>query len=190
MSEKFRDKYRIPSARAQWHSYNEGVFFVTICTRNMECYFGEIVKNNDVKAMELTELGRCVEQFLANMESLHPGVRLLDSVVMPNHIHILLYLSKPPVRSFQNENVAARIRTRNAAPVESMRKISNRKGRLSVLIGSFKGSVTKFAKENKILFDWQPRFYDHIVRNRDEFLRIRKYIDENVANWGSDCFNA
>ncbi len=46
MSEKFRGKYRIPSARAPWHNYNEGVFFVTICTRNMDCYFGEIVKNN------------------------------------------------------------------------------------------------------------------------------------------------
>ena len=190
MSEKFRDKYRIPSARAPWHSYNEGVFFVTICTRNMECYFGEIVKNNEVKTMKLTELGRCVKQFLDNMESIHSGVRLLDSVVMPNHIHILLHLSKLTAHPCQAENVTARIRTRYAVPIESMSKISSRKGRLSVLIGSFKGSVTKFAKENKILFDWQPRFYDHIVRNRDEFLRIRKYIDDNVANWESDCFNA
>lgn len=189
MSEKFRGKYRIPSARASWHNYNEGVFFVTICTRNMECYFGEIVKNNDVKTMELTELGCYVKQSLTNMGSLHSGVRLLDSVVMPNHIHILLHLTKSPKPPSQTEN-AARVRTRYTVPVESMRRISNRKGRLSVLIGSFKGAVTKFAKENKILFDWQPRFYDHIVRSRDEFLRIRKYIDQNVANWESDCFNA
>ena len=124
MFEKFRDKYRIPSARAQWHSYNEGVFFVTICTCNMDCYFGEIVKNNDIKTMVLTELGRCVAHYLANMESLHSGVRLLNSVVMPNHIHILLHLTKPSVPASQTEKVAGRVRTRYAVPVESMRKIS------------------------------------------------------------------
>ncbi len=100
----------------------------------------------------------------------------------------MLHLTKLSAPTSQTEKVAGRVRTRYAVPVESMRRISNRKGRLSVLIGSFKGAVTKFAKENKILFDWQPRFYDHIVRNRDEFLRIRKYIEENVKNWELDCF--
>ncbi len=41
--EKFQNKYCIPSARANWHNYNGGVYFVTICTKNREHYFGEIM---------------------------------------------------------------------------------------------------------------------------------------------------
>ena len=40
--EKFQNKYCIPSARANWHDYKGGVYFVTICTKNREHYFGEI----------------------------------------------------------------------------------------------------------------------------------------------------
>ena len=40
--EKFQNRFRIPSARANWHDYNGGVYFVTICTKNREHYFGEI----------------------------------------------------------------------------------------------------------------------------------------------------
>ena len=43
MSEKFQDQYRIPSARAPWHNYNGGIYFVTICTAGHAHYFGEIV---------------------------------------------------------------------------------------------------------------------------------------------------
>jgi len=43
-SEKFRNRYRISSARSQWWDYgNNATYFVTICTANRECYFGEIV---------------------------------------------------------------------------------------------------------------------------------------------------
>ena len=40
--DKYQNKYRVPSARANWHDYNGGVYFVTICTKNREHYFGEI----------------------------------------------------------------------------------------------------------------------------------------------------
>jgi len=31
--DKFQDKYRIESARAKWHDYDNGFYFVTICTK-------------------------------------------------------------------------------------------------------------------------------------------------------------
>lgn len=42
--DKFQNTYRIPSARADWHGYGGGVYFVTICTQNREHYFGEIMR--------------------------------------------------------------------------------------------------------------------------------------------------
>ena len=52
--ERFQNQYRIPSARAKWHDYNGGMYFVTVCTRNRKHFFGEI--HNGV--MHLTEIGK------------------------------------------------------------------------------------------------------------------------------------
>ena len=62
----FRNKYRIPSARAVWHDYNGGAYFVTICTKDMAHFFGEIVDGE----MCLTEIGRCADEQLRNALSL------------------------------------------------------------------------------------------------------------------------
>ena len=70
-----------------------------------------------------------------------------------------------------------------------MQDIAHHRGRLSTAIGGFKQSVTRFARQNGIAFSWQPRFHDHIIRTLDEFYRISEYIENNVANWESDCFN-
>ncbi len=40
--DKFQNRFRITSARAYWHDYNGGIYFITICTKNREHYFGEI----------------------------------------------------------------------------------------------------------------------------------------------------
>ena len=54
MSDKFQNKYRIPSARAQWWDYRHtGAYFETIVTHDRECFFGNIIE----KKMELTPLG-------------------------------------------------------------------------------------------------------------------------------------
>ncbi|HRC31964.1 MAG TPA: transposase, partial [Bacteroidia bacterium] len=44
MPDKFKNKYRIPSARLQtWDYASEGFYFITICTKNRKHFFGEIV---------------------------------------------------------------------------------------------------------------------------------------------------
>ena len=52
-----------------------------------------------------------------------------------------------------------------------------------------KSAVTKFANKNRIVFAWQTRFYDHIIRNQSEMNRIVDYIENNPALWDSDCYN-
>lgn len=55
--DKFQNKYRIPSARLQGWDYGEnGAYFVTICTHNRECYFGDILEGK----MILSEMGMIV----------------------------------------------------------------------------------------------------------------------------------
>jgi len=63
MSDKFQDKYRIQSARAQWWDYAwNAPYFVTICTAHREHYFGEIHSDHQ-NTMQLSEIGQLAEKF-------------------------------------------------------------------------------------------------------------------------------
>lgn len=52
--DKFRNLYRISSGRASWWNYGRtGAYFITICTKNREHFFGEITNG----IMHLSHLG-------------------------------------------------------------------------------------------------------------------------------------
>ncbi|HKO79367.1 MAG TPA: hypothetical protein VJU78_03190, partial [Chitinophagaceae bacterium] len=62
------------------------------------------------------------------------------------------------------------------------------KNTISSMVGSFKSVVTKKCNEHNFTFGWQSRFHDHIIRDNDEFNRIKNYIANNPANWEQDKF--
>ncbi|MDP2889248.1 MAG: hypothetical protein Q8P34_09845 [Bacteroidota bacterium] len=92
MSDKFQNKYRIPSARLQNWDYGwNAAYFITICTQNRECYFGKIVDDQ----MILSEIGTIVQQYWNAIPTHFPFVELGEFVVMPNHIHGIIIINKP-----------------------------------------------------------------------------------------------
>lgn len=89
--EKFKGKYRISSHRAQWWDYTkDAAYFITICTKNKELYFGEIVNQN----MNLSTVGKIARRCWNEIPSHFKHVKLGSFVVMPNHIHGILILNK------------------------------------------------------------------------------------------------
>ena len=62
-------------------------------------------------------------------------------------------------------------------------------GSLGVIINQFKRVCTIYARNNKIDFNCQSRFHDHIIRNNDEFLKIKNYIVNNPINWNNGIEN-
>ena len=92
---KFKDRFRIPSARAEWHDYNDGVYFVTICTHHRKHHFGEIVTGHGgQKMMILTEIGKHANKCIPKIESIHPEITIPVWVVMPDHIHLVIIVGK------------------------------------------------------------------------------------------------
>ena len=201
----YQNRFLVPSARAAWHDYNGGLYFITICTSGREHYFGEIADGQ----MHLSEIGTFTDESIRKMESLHNDVRVPLYVVMPNHIHLIMIVeptapadanvripTTPNVETpyydvSTNGNDVSTINnvTANAAPRnETMQKIANQCGRVSHIISRFKTAVTKYANDNGLVFGWQPRFHDHIVRNQNEINGIAEYIENNVANWETDCY--
>ena len=92
MAQLFNNKYRIPSARLNnWNYANEAMYFVTICTKNRENYFGEIINPGDhtIPKIKPTIIGEIAHSEWYKSIELRPDMNLElgEFVVMPNHIH-------------------------------------------------------------------------------------------------------
>jgi len=86
----FQNRYRIESARLMnWDYRNEGAYFITICTRNKEHFFGEITN----EMMKLSTAGAIVKGFWYEIENHFMNVTLDVFTVMPNHIHGIILLN-------------------------------------------------------------------------------------------------
>ena len=172
---KFKNKYRIKSARVAWHDYNKGVYFITICTKDRECFFGKISN----KKMILSEIGEYTEEQVKTIPEHHPKTVIPQWVIMPNHIHMIVEIN-------DCDNVVRKesLNCKN----QDMQKISNKQGLLSTVMCGFKQSIKNFAISKNIRFDWQTRFHDHIIRNEIALEHISEYIENNVLRWSEDCF--
>jgi REP element-mobilizing transposase RayT len=173
MNEKYKNKYRIASARAVWWDYGwAGAYFITIITRNRVHCFGNI-KN---QCMILSPVGVLANVFWHEIPNHAPNVDLGAFVVMPDHFHGILILSPP-------DSV---VETRHALPLQkpAENRFQNQgKNTVSSLVGSYKSAVTRHANRLGLEFAWQPRFHDHIIQNDAEYQRINDYIENNPLKW-------
>ncbi len=192
MADKYQNKYRIPSARLPaWDYSSNAAYFITICTTNREYFFGEIIDGK----MQLSETGKMANHFWLEIPNHFLFVTLDEFVVMPNHIHGIIVIDKPVDNNGGNvagnvtnvDNVAGNV-INQIKPLPHPRFHNQGKNTISAMVGSFKSAVTKCCNENKFPFGWQSRFHDHIIRDNDEFIRIRNYIINNPANWKEDKF--
>jgi putative transposase len=203
--DKFQKKYRIASARATWWNYGwNGAYFITICTKNREHFFGKIEDNK----MKLSSIGILADVFWHEIKNHVENIELGAFVVMPNHIHGILVLDKPEIvvesnTTPVNRNVetghALSLQTPNQTIIQmkspALERFRNQgKNTVSSIIGSYKSAVTKHCSRlnltdaDGVFFGWQTRFHDHIIRNNDEYQRINDYIETNPGNWGKDKF--
>lgn len=170
---KFKGRYRIEFARLRsWDYSSPGWYFVTVCTRNKETFFGDVVCGE----MCLSEAGRIVSDEWMKTEIIRSNIRLDEWIIMPNHIHGILVIVD---------------RTTNVeAPRRGVSTITKWKpGTLGAIINQFKSISTKRIRRAGFpAFAWQPRFYDHIIRNDDALSRIRTYIQNNPQKWDSDRY--
>ncbi len=191
--EKFQNKYRIKSARAYWHDYGGGAYFITVCTKDHKHFFGKI----DNAVIQLSPMGQFLYENIQNVTSHYPYAEIQLFVVMPNHWHAIVFIDENKIPYMRGNVTTCNIVETGRAPSlqyhlsinEKMQRIDSFKGWLSVTIGGIKSSVTQFAHKNNIDFTWQTRFHDRIIRNQNEFDRITDYIENNPARWHTDCFN-
>ncbi len=198
--------------RAKWHDYNEGIYFVTICTHNKVHTFGKIHRNE----MYLSELGKITNDCILDLVN-HHDVEVHNSVVMPNHVHLVV--GARPAAPVETEHTSPNPSNINlgclkppiyGTPTDNFHHNSQ----LAVIVGSFKAAVTR--KYRKMLREantaewtrqdftrawqatplpapsspiWQRLYHEHIILSQTAYDNIMQYVDENVARWNNDVFN-
>lgn len=160
------------------YSSNHG-YFVTICVHNHRNLFAEIKSEDSV----LSPSGKMISKWWMELENKFPEIVLDQSIIMPNHIHGIIFL-------FNEHPVGDDLRV---VPKNIIPDISENQTRISLsrIIQWFKTMTTneyiRGVKENNYPpFDkhlWQRSFYDRIIRNEKELENIRNYILYNPLKW-------
>ena len=162
------------TTRLKNYNYNwMSSYFITICTKEHKCILGEISKayiENDGGSIEkkiavsacvnLTEIGKIVEKFIESSKSAYEDIIVENYVIMPNHIHLLLYVA-------HNEKET----TKTSAAIPNY-------------VSALKYHINKECGENI----FQRSYHDHIVRGEKDYDKIWDYIDGNPITWKEDCF--
>jgi REP-associated tyrosine transposase len=177
MNEKQEPRRR--SLRLAGFDYSQPAnYFVTICTQGKKCIFGYVSGTE----MCLSSAGAAVQEAWFDLPNRFPPVALRELVVMPNHLHAIVGLTRPtePLKAGAASGAPTR---RTCAPSYPT---------LGLVIRAFK-SISAIAIN--LILDrrgeavWQRNYYEHIVRNIEEYDRIRKYIVENPSHWHDDPEN-
>lgn len=157
------------SNRLKGYSYSQnGIYFLTVCTKNKQCVFGRIVGDGDldVPQMILSDYGKIVEKYIQSIERAYSDITLMNYVIMPNHIHMIAML-------YSDDNVYHECKTKTSA-----------NDTIPIMISAFKKLVNKEIGSDI----WQRSYHDHIIRSEKGFNTIWEYVDDNPARWKKDCF--
>lgn len=175
------DIHNRKSIRLKGYDYSqEGLYFITICTKNRENLFGEIVgagssRPNDnlmldikEKRIILNKIGMVIEEEYINLKNKYKNIKCHEYVIMPNHFHCLIEIIK--------------------------HQEGGKTPALPEIIGYFKFQTTKKynemleIKNERFLSLWQRNYYENIIRNEKRHFQVIEYIENNPINWVEDRY--
>ena len=130
-------------------------------------YFGEIVREGeDLSYLQATSIGQVANDNWLKIPKFSPFVELNDFVVMPNHLHGILFINKPDKESWEQN------------------KFGSQSQNLASVMRGYKSSVKTYSTLNNIDFAWQAKYHDHVIRNEKEYRNIiKQYIRNNPEQW-------
>ncbi len=150
------------SIRLRDYDYGQtGAYFITICTQNRECLFGEIIDDD----MQLNDAGRIVKTIWQEIPIHYPQVELDEFVIMPNHFHAIFYIRPPEQGAASSAPTVGQIMRR----FKSMSAIAVNKS---------------LPRSSQPL--WQRNYWERVVRDEKELHGLQEYILNNPRQWTQD----
>jgi len=146
-----------------------GAYFITICTQNRECLFGEIVADE----MQLDSVGLIVKKIWQEIPIHYPQLALDEFVVMPNHIHGIINLHRRDLG------------TASSAPME-FRCIVPTLGKIMRRFKSMSAIAVNKSLGRSLQPLWQRNYWERVVRDEKELHAMQEYIANNPRQWELD----
>jgi len=164
----YPQKHHRRSIRLRNYDYSQvGAYFITVCTKNRECFFGEI-ENGEIT---LNEYGMIVEKEWLRTEKMRSNIQMDKYIVMPNHFHGIIIINTncrggvtPPLRKYTLGQIVAYFKYQTTKQINQIRNTTG-------------------------IPVWQRNYYDHIIRNEKALENIRWYIEGNPVLWEYDHEN-
>ena len=190
------------SIRLKGYDYSQaGLYFITICIQDRECFFGNIVNGemilNDAGKMADNEWGKIPDRFI--------NVQLHEHIVMPNHFHAIMEIVGATLVVAPDGTTVAPVGT-TVAPGNEI--VGNENGQpqgiaptkpktVGDIVGAFQSIVTVEYIRGVKQLDWPPfngklwqrNYWEHIIRDEQSYHRISNYIINNPNNWKGDKFH-
>jgi REP element-mobilizing transposase RayT len=156
--------------RLKEYDYSQpGYYFITICTANRRCIFGEV----DHDRLVLSNIGEIVNKWWHNISEHFPNVELDEMQIMPNHVHAIVIIKSEARAGSANPNAFLGMPT------------------LGQIVAYWKYQVVKeIHRDLSPTMDiWQDRYFDRILRDEKALEAARNYIRENPLKWSLDSEN-
>ena len=154
-----------------------GMYFVTICTygrvERLSKIVGETLRGLPHAIVRYSRFGKVVDFRWRQIEKRFDNVSVGEYVIMPNHVHGIIEIHGRVTRG----------RPRRVSPTSLFDVLYWFKSITTsdYVHGVQQGSFDRFDKRL-----WQRSYYDHIIRNNEDLIRIMKYIHENPSKWHDD----
>ena len=163
------------SIRLKDYDYSEnGYYYVTICTKNREEYFGKIIN----RKMHYSQIGEIVCKEWIRTEQIRENIKMDKFVVMPDHLHGIVIIEN-------GIHVGAYCNT----PLQT-NKFRSPSNNLGAIIMGFKSSVKRWCNKNNFKhFQWQRNYYEHVIRDEKDLYEKRNYIINNPLKWKMNTNN-
>ena len=176
-------KHHRRSIRLKGYDYTQaGAYFVTICTQDRMCLFGEITEGK----MRLNDAGEIVVWTWHDLPNHISNVQLDAFVVMPNHVHGIIVITDPVVV------VGAGSEPAPTEPAPTEPAPTPRMHGLPEIVRQFKTFSARRINDLRGTPGtpvWQRNYYEHIIRDEGSLNRIREYILNNPSRWEMDQEN-
>jgi len=170
----FQNTYRVESSRLKdWDYSSPGMYCITIAIKNRERLFGDIVDGK----MVYSDIGTIIDHYWHAIPQHFSNVSLDAFAIMPDHMHGIIKIEGDVVVETPKLGVST-MQTTHKSDIAPKKRAN-----IGIIVNQFKRMCTINIRKTYSGFAWQSRFYDHIIRDDEELLRVRQYIIDNPKKW-------
>ena len=156
--------------RMSHYDYNTpGAYFLTFCTHNRKHFLSRIVGAiHESPESQLTICGQILDAVIRNIPP-HLHVTIDQYVIMPNHVHLIIIIAEEDT-----------LRAIRESPLQGRSIVSN-------VVGYIKMNTSKAIRQHYgDVTVWQRGYYDHVIRNQEDYAALAEYIQTNPLRWELD----